>query len=249
MILTVISQTADILGDPQEPMKISKSDSQLLYGEKFQVEESHGAYVYGHGIHDNYKGYIEREQLVKDAPNTNCLVKHKSTWLHPEPDFKSRPDMLISFLSHLTTTGKTENGFSQLDTESWVFTDHIKDIDNFKMPEDIAETAMIYLNAPYLYGGRSVFGIDCSGLIQQVAVAHGHDCPPRDSSDQQDHFSKKGDSKNLKRNDIVFFEGHVGIMLDSNTIINATARHMSTVIEKIDALEKEYGQITHVVQL
>lgn len=249
MLLTVISQTADLLGDPQEPNKISEKDSQLLYGEQFLVEEAHGAYVYGHCVHDNYKGYIEREQLVKEAPKANAVVKNKITHLYPEPDFKSRPNMALSFLSHLTVEKETQNEFTQLDTGEWIFTEHIMPLENFSMPEDLAQTATVYLGTPYLYGGRSVFGIDCSGLIQQIISSHNLKCPPRDSNDQQTAFDKKGDAKALQRNDIVFFKGHVGIMMDDRYIINATARHMSTVIEDVRDLEKIYDGITHVAQI
>ena len=74
MLLTVISSTANILGNPQEPHIISNDDSQLLYGEQFFVEESHGAYVYGYSIHDNYAGYVEHDQLIKEGPKANSLL-------------------------------------------------------------------------------------------------------------------------------------------------------------------------------
>lgn len=248
MLLTVISPTADIIGDPAEPDRLSNKDSQLLYGEQFVVEEPHGAYVYGHSVLDGYKGYVEREQLVKNAPAANVMVKVRSTHLYPEPDFKSRPEMTISFLSRLTITEKAENGFIKLDNNHWVFADHVAAIDDFSMPDDLAQTATFYIGTPYLFGGRSIFGIDCSGLVQQVIIAHGYDCPPRDSKDQQDAFGKTTNKDDLQRNDVVFFKGHVGIMMDDQYILNATARHMSTVIENIDDLKKEYGDITHVAR-
>ena len=246
MLLTVISQTADILGDPQNPDRISKKDSQLLYGEQFMVEESHGAYVYGHGVLDNYKGYVEREQLVKNAPKANAMIKTKLAHQYPEPDFKSRPIQALSFLSRITTTGETKNGFSKLDDESWIFAEHIENIATFKMPDDIAQTATIYLGTPYLYGGRSIFGIDCSGLVQQVLMAHANPCPARDSEEQQETIGTKADDENLQRNDIVYFRGHVGIMMDDRYILNATSRHMSTILEDVRELEKIYDGITHV---
>jgi cell wall-associated NlpC family hydrolase len=249
MKLTVISQTADILGDPQNPGRISENDSQLLYGEQFQVEESHGAYVYGHSVLDGYKGYVEREQLVKDAPATNAIVKNKLTHLYEEPDFKSRPLDILSFLSRLAVTEETQNGFVKLHDGCWVFGDHLDNLDGFKMPDDPAQTATIYLGTPYLYGGRSVFGIDCSGLVQQVLMAHGNHCPPRDSGDQEGKFGTPADKDSLQRNDVVYFRGHVGIMMDDKYILNATARHMSTVLEDVRDLEKIYDGITHVARL
>lgn len=249
MLLTVISPIAEILGDPQEPSLISDNDSQLLYGEQFQVEESHGTYVYGYGTLDKYKGYVERALLVKNTPPANALVKAKSTHLYPEPNFKSRPNMTISFMSRLTTLDKQDNGFTALDDGHWVFTDHIAPLEGFTMPEDIAHTATSFLGTPYIYGGRSTFGIDCSGLVQICLLAHGNPCPPRDSKDQQGAFGTASDKDDLTRNDIVYFRGHVGIMMDDRFIVNATARHMSTVIEDIATLKKNYGDILHVARL
>jgi len=114
MLLTVITPTADILGNPQEPHMISQKDSQLLYGEQFHVEESHGIYVRGYSIHDNYKGYVERDQLVQNAPEPNAFVTTKSTHLYTEPNFKSRPIEAISFMSRLSVTKTTADNFTQL---------------------------------------------------------------------------------------------------------------------------------------
>ncbi|HPF78905.1 MAG TPA: NlpC/P60 family protein [Alphaproteobacteria bacterium] len=249
MLLTTISPIAEILGNPQEPGQISDQDSQLLYGEQFQVEESHGTYVYGYSVLDGYKGYVERALLVKDVPPPNAIVKSKATHLYPEPDFKSRPNALISFLSRVTMIDRQENGFTALDDGHWVFTDHIAPLDGFMMPEDLAHTATFYLGTPYIYGGRSIFGLDCSGLIQQIMMSHGYPCPKRDSADQQGSFGNETDKEQLARNDIVFFRGHVGIMMDDRYVINATARHMTTVIEDVRDLEEIYGGITYVARL
>lgn len=249
MLLTVISRTADILGDPCKPCTITKNDSQLLYGEQFQVEESRGAYVYGYSVVDGYQGSVEREQLIKDAPEANKIVKTATTHIYRYANLKSRPLMPISFLSRLITTENRQDGFIQLHDESWVFEDHIADLNGFKMPDDLAQTATIYLGTPYLYGGRSAFGIDCSALVQQTMFACGYECPKRDCIDQQGSFGTAVSKDDIQRNDIVYFNGHVGIMMDDKYILNATARHMITVIEELQALEEAYGDITHIARL
>lgn len=249
MLLTVQTPTANILGNPQEPDKISNEDSQLLYGETFQVEKGHGAYVYGYNTLDGYKGFVERDQLIKNAPPANIAVQVRSTHLYREPDFKSRPAKRLSFLSRLSMTEETSNGFVKLQNGLWLFADHARALDGFQMPDDMAQTATLYLNTPYLFGGRSVFGIDCSGLIQQIMMAHGHPCPPRDTGDQTGAFGTKIERKDIRRNDIVFFKGHVGIMMDDKYILNATARHMSTVMEDLDDLEKIYEGITYIARI
>ncbi len=249
MRLTVITPTADILGEPTEPTIISNKDSQLLYGEEFMVEEAHGAYVYGHSVLDGYKGYVGRDQLVQDASASNVIVKVRSTHIYPEPNFKSRPTISLSFLSRLTSLDKTDGDFTQLEDGDWIFTDHITPIKDFKMPDDLAQTATLYLGTPYLYGGRSFFGIDCSALVQQCVSSLGHPCPPRDARDQEGKIGTTIKKENIKRNDIVYFKDHVGIMMDEDYVLNATARHMATVIEKLSDIEKAYNDITHIARI
>ncbi len=249
MRLTVITPTADILDVPSEPKKISNDDSQLLYGEKFIVEKSHGAYVYGYGALDNYKGYVERDQLIKSVSTPNMIAKVRATHIYPEPSFKSRPLISVSFLSRLTSLNKTEDGFTQLEDGNWIFTTHISTLEDFKMRGDMADTASLFLDTPYLYGGRSSFGIDCSGLIQQVVMAHGYPCPPRDTYDQEGNIGNAINKEDIQKNDIVYFKGHVGIMMDEKNILNATARHMTTLVEPLSDLEKAYDGITHIARL
>ena len=250
MILTVTTKTADILGNPQEPHVISNKDSQLLYGEQFYVEEERGAYVYGHSVLDGYKGCVERDQLIQGAPAANVLVQVRASHLYPEPSFKSRSITKISFLSRLNASDKTENGFTQMVDGFWIFSDHIAPLKDFKMPDDLAQTATIFLGTPYLYAGRSSFGIDCSALVQQSMIACGYECPLRDACDQQGAFGTSiAVTESLQRNDIVYFDGHVGIMMDDQYILNATARHMSTVIENIAELISAYGEIKHITRL
>lgn len=249
MLLSVATRTADILGEPQNPALISNNDSQLLYGEQFMVEESRGIYVYGHSVLDGYKGSVARDQLAKDLPAANALVQVRATHIYGESDFKTRPKTKLSFLSRLSVTPLQRNGFTQLIDGNWVFSEHIAPLDGFKMPDDIAQTATIFLGAPYLYAGRSSFGLDCSALVQLSMMAQGYDCPPRDSGDQRDSFGHSIPADKLQRNDVVYFKGHVGIMMDDKYIINATARHMSTVIEDIEALKSTYGDILHAARL
>ena len=250
MRLTVISPTADILGDPANAKIISEKDSQLIYGEQFEVEKERGAYVYGYSLHDNYYGYVEREQLTQAGKDRTHIVTVRSTHLYPEPSFKSRPLFSLSFLSKMSIADEPpQNGFVKTGTGAFIFAGHLEKITDFKSEQDLADTARLYLGTPYYYGGRSSRGIDCTGLVQQVMVACGKDCPPRDSSDQQGSFGQEIKREDIQKNDVVYFKGHVGIMVDNNHIINATARHMTTLIEPLDELEKAYGGITHIARI
>lgn len=248
MILTVITPTADILGNPQEPNMISNADSQLLYGETFEVLASHGAYVLGKGTLDGYEGYVERGQLVKNAPVSNAVITAPSSHLYDMPDFKSRPIMPLSFFSRVYASGETENGFAKI-TDGWVYTQHVQELNTLSLHKDLADIALQFYGSPYLFAGRSRFGIDCSGLVQMAIMGLGHACPPRDTKDQQKNIGKPVKREELKRNDIVYFKGHVGIMIDDTHILNATARFMGTVIEPLEDLEKAYKGIKDIRRL
>ena len=224
MRLRVITPTADIIGNPQDPDLITKNDSQLLFGEDFIVEEPHGAYVYGYSPLDGYKGYVERDQLIKtdNIAEPTHWVCALATHFYLEPDFKSRPDMSVSLLSRLSIAqnAQSENGFVQLPDGQWVFEGHIRPCADMAMAGGIAQTAELFVGVPYLYGGRSGFGVDCSALVQLSLTAQGYSCPPRDSADQQTALGNTVvDIKKLQRNDIVYFQGHVGIMLDEVHIL------------------------------
>ena len=250
MRLSVISSTADILSVPAEPDIIAQKDSQLIYGEQFQLEKNHGAYVYGHSVLDGYKGYIEREQLAEDIPSVTSYVSVHSSHLYPRPSFKTRPVMALSFMSRLALIDTEENGFVQTHDGLWIYKDHVTQFSKQKKNKDLVQMAELYLGTPYYFGGRSSFGIDCAGLVQQTMVACGYDCPPRDSCDQEGAFGKEVKRDEIRRNDIVYFKGHVGIMVDEKNIINATARHMTTLIEPLELLEDAYeGGISCVVRL
>lgn len=246
MILTVVTPFADILGNPQEPSIISNADSQLLFGETFTVEASHGAYVKGYSNIDGYRGFVERDQLVKNAPAANAVICVPLTHLYPEPSFKTRPIMPLSFFSKVTLNDESHEGFLQTTDNEWIFIDHVQPLDTFALKKDLADIAMRFLHTPYLYGGRSRLGIDCSALVQLSVLGTGAPCPERDSIDQSKSLGTSVSKDKLERNDIVFFDGHVGIMIDKQNVINATARHMTTVIEPLHDLERAYGEITAI---
>jgi hypothetical protein len=115
------------------------------------------------------------------------------------------------------------------------------------MQSDPAAVAMLFQHVPYLWGGDSTFGIDCSGLVQQCLMACGITCP-RDSDMQEAHFPHIGPA-DRKRGDLVFWKGHVGMLLDPATLIHANAYHMAVTIEPLEqAIErigqKEFGDVT-----
>ena len=120
--------------------------------------------------------------------------------------------------------------------------------------EDHVNSALLFLNAPYLWGGRCITGIDCSGLVQIILMARGIFCA-RDCKDQKDSVGEavpiknSQDTSNLQRGDLVYFKRHVGIMVDDARILNATSRHMNTLIEDVNDLVQIYDGILSVRRL
>ncbi|MEM6812596.1 MAG: NlpC/P60 family protein [Pseudomonadota bacterium] len=249
MILTCINPTSDILGDPQNPEMISHNDSQLLYGETFEVEKEHGAYVYGHSMHDGYTGYIDRGDLIKNGPEANAIITSRMAHLYQAPSFQSRPYMQLSIGSKLNLEDKPEDNFYKTYDGYWVYKDSLQFLKNYKAQDDLADIALKFFDTPYLYGGRSIYGVDCSGLVQMSIFLFNLTSQKRDSKDQRSTIGREIKKDQLKRNDIVFFEGHVGIMMDEENILNATSRHMTTLIEPLSDLEKAYDRILSIRRL
>lgn len=240
----VITSFSDIHEHTDDLKTIKRRDSQLLFGEKFRIEKIEGAWVYGESLNDGYKGYVTYDHLAPANQKSTHIVFHILTHIYEVPDFKTRPLIAIGFKSEIFCSGKRENGFAEIPGFGWVPESHIILIGSAKSPIDLA---VRFIGHPYLYGGRSALGLDCSGLVQLVLQACGKHCP-RDS-DQQVKFGESVEHGDIRRGDLVFFAGHVGIMVDQNKILNANARTMDTRVEILDDLEKIYKGITDIRRL
>jgi cell wall-associated NlpC family hydrolase len=243
-VLYAIATTVDILGEPDSGHHIGKNDSQLLYGEGFEVEREQGIWVYGRSAVDGYTGYVQSAYLGNHSAPTH-FVDVALSHLYPEPNFKSRPLMPLSFLSRVKTGASITDGFVQTDGGAWIFEEHIRKLNALSNQDSLLDSAMTFLNTPYLYGGRAATGIDCSGLVQLAALRSGLSCP-RDSADQEQALGQSVPFAERARGDLVFFKGHVGILSDADNVLNATARHMTTLIEPLDALINVYGDVTAI---
>ena len=234
--------TSDIHEHTNDLKTVKGGDSQLLFGERFKIELIDGEWVFGKSFNDGYEGFVALNTLATFEREPTHYVSHILSHIYPEPTFKIRPLVMASFKSELICGEKNESGFVEVPGLGWIPEGHITPFDAPK-DHDLAATALKFEGTPYLYGGRSSGGIDCSGLTQVVLQFHGFDCP-RDSGPQlKAGIESKPDDGCWKRGDLVFFQGHVGIMVDSENILNATARTMDTRIEKLSDLETIYDGI------
>ncbi len=242
---TVTTSLTALLDDPANGAKIGSRDSQILFGEGFNIEREDGEWVYGTSVVDGYKGHVRAADLAPIKEPAMHFINPRWTHLYPEPSFKTQPVINLGMMSRLSIdTNKHQDGFISVPRYGWAHEDHIKPINALNTDKDFVETALSFLGCPYLYGGRSAQGLDCSALVQLALLRSGIPCP-RDSHVQID-LGKTVEHDNLQRGNLVFFKGHVGIMIDDESILNATSRTMDVRIEKLKELEKIYDGITGI---
>ena len=152
------------------------------------------------------------------------------TYAFSEPNIKSAIVGLHS-LNALVTIEAREGRFAKAARAGWFVEHHLLPIGEFA--DDPVAVAEQFLGAPYQWGGRESLGLDCSGLVQQAYYACGRACP-RDTDMQQAALGLGVEQKDLKRGDLVFWRGHVGLMRDATTLIHANAYHMKVASEPLD---------------
>ncbi len=218
-----------------------KRVSQLLFGEAFTVEKTDGANSFGR-MACGYQGWL-RSAALAESRAASHHVSAMATFIYAQPDMKSELRLRLPFGSQVKVLG-TEGDFSRL-PEGYAFTAHLSD----QPATDFVSIAERFLGVPYLWGGRSSLGVDCSGLAQMALQAAGLEAP-RDSGPQAKSIGKAvPDGTPLKRGDFIFWRGHVGLMQTADTLLHATAFSMSVMLEPLAATvarveAQGYGGIT-----
>lgn len=217
----ITAAVTDLTGMPEGPRL-----RQVLLGDSVTIYEDRGGYCYIQSAKDGYCGYVARADIGEpDVPTHR--VSARATHAYSAPDIKSPERMMISLGGRITTRSETE---TFVETEfGFVPKAHLSGID--ELDSDPPEVARRFLGTPYLWGGNSSSGIDCSGLVQAAFLACGHACPGDSDMQCADLGTALPIGSAVLRGDLLFWTGHVALALSPDMLIHATAHPMAVVTE------------------
>ncbi len=218
------------------PDLAAERQDELIYGEGFEVLDKADAFVWGQARRDGYVGFVAAEALGPAAAPSTHRVSAIRAYAFAEPSIKARAVGPFS-LNALVAIEAEQGDFARSDDGAWFWRGHLAPIGTYEA--DPAAVAERFLGAPYLWGGRTSLGLDCSGLIQQALYACGRACP-RDT-DQQAALGREIARRELQRGDLVAWKGHIGLMLDETRLIHANAHHMAVAIEPLSEAVARIG--------
>jgi cell wall-associated NlpC family hydrolase len=226
--------------EPQAPLRRAPlPDASLfteaLMGERFNVyETTDEGWAWGQLAGDHYVGWMPANALSLPGPAPTHRVSALRTFLFPGPDIKLPPLAALPFGARLALV-RQEGPFA-VAAAGCVPAQHVQPIDVAE--PDFVAVAERFVGVPYLWGGKTSLGIDCSGLVQVALTACGISCP-RDSDMQERALgtpvAADRDLSDLHRGDLVFWEGHVAIVRDPDTLLHANAHHMAVAVEPLAA--------------
>ncbi len=215
------------------PQRDAPRDTEALFGECVTVFDEAEGWAWVQLARDGYVGYVAASCLRDESDRATHRVVSVLTLVYREPSALSSPLMHLPFNAMVGIVG-ARGGFVELSSGGFVGAQHLADIDT-RLP-DYVDSALQFIGLPYLFGGKTGLGLDCSGLVQLVLQAAGHQAP-RDSDMQSEEISPKvdigPDLVGLQRGDLVFWPGHVGIMVDAAMVVHANATTMSVALEPV----------------
>lgn len=227
------------IGEPIAPLREAPSSeamlsTQALKGERVTVyDRDDEGWAWGQLEMDGYVGWLPDAALARSATAPTHKVILIRTFAFPGPSIKLPPSEALMMGSRLTIV--REDGIFAITREgSYVPRVHLAGVHSHA--PDFVAVAERFVGTPYLWGGKSGLGIDCSGLVQLSLQASGKQCP-RDSDMQQGQLGRELDATEatqLQRGDLIFWKDHVAIARDAGTIVHANAFYMATVIESTD---------------
>jgi cell wall-associated NlpC family hydrolase len=227
--MRVVAASAPLRRAPQADASL---ETEALFGESVTVYDESDGWAWAQLERDQYVGYLPAAALGAPSGPTHRVAALR-THAYPDPTIKAPPKMALSFGAQLTIVGQ-EGDFSVSEEWLYLWSRSLAEV-SAREPDAVA-VAERFLETPYLWGGRTSEGIDCSGLVQTALMTAGI-TSPRDSDMMEaglgEAIAIDDPNAPLARGDLIFWKGHVGIMRDSLTLLHANGWHMKTVSEPL----------------
>jgi len=223
------------IADASAPVRRTPSpdaglDTEALKGERVTIYDSNAeGWSWGQLASDRYVGWLPTSALRDPGPPPTHRVAVLRTLVFPGPSIKLPPVEGLSFGCRLAVL-RIDGPLAVTDANGFVPACHLKPLDT-REPDFVA-VAETFIGVPYLWGGKSSLGLDCSALVQLALTACGIACP-RDSDMQERALGAPVAISDLRRGDLVFWKDHVAIARDPATLVHANAFHMAVAIEPV----------------
>jgi cell wall-associated NlpC family hydrolase len=234
------------------PLADAMQLTQALMGERVTVFETRDGWAWVKLARDGYVGFIEVRYLTEALTDATHRVCVPQTYFYAGPSIKTQPVVTLT-MNALVTIESMDEKFAKLADGRFIFARHLKPV--AEVEPDFVEVAQRFLHVPYLWGGKSALGLDCSGLCQLALEAAGVPSP-RDSDMQEAVVGERlmlNDLDGLRRGDLVFWDGHVGIMADDENLLHANGHFMQVTMEPlrgaVERIARAYGAVTGVRRL
>jgi hypothetical protein len=227
------------------PSDDAAQDSELLFGEIFTVYEGTAGWAWGQAANDLYVGYLRQDALAKPF-KAEARVSALMAPVFSAADLKTPVRDLLPLNAAVPVLAR-EGDYVNVGP-GFVHRQHL----GAGTQKDFVSIAERFLGVPYVWGGKTVAGLDCSGLIQTALQAVGK-AAPRDTDMMEKALGDAVALSDVRRGDLIFWKGHMGVMLDTQSLLHANAFHMEVAIEPLAEamarIEKIAGPVTSIKRL